>query len=58
MSKDNADGAFTEQMVNLQQRCAQLETQTSQQQNEPLNEAWQPFEQNSKEEPKKKTIYD
>jgi len=58
MSKDNADGAFTEQMLNLQQRCAQLETQTPQQQNEPLNEAWQTFEQNSKEEPKKKTIYD
>lgn len=58
MSKDNADGAFTEQMANLQQRCIQLETEAPQQQDTELNAAWKTFEQNSKEEPKKKTIYD
>ena len=59
MSKDNADGAFTEQIVTLQQRCEQLETQAaSQPQEAPLNDAWKNFEQNTKEEPLKKSVYD
>jgi hypothetical protein len=59
MSKDNADGAFTEQIAMLQQRCAQLDTQAaSQPQNSPLNDAWKNFEQNTKEEPLKKSVYD